>query len=681
LCADPLWDKKSGRAKGQNMAKRPKDDTAKPGDEPIADGSKTVVAAEEAKKRKAASAKAKSKSKEEEEEDEDEDDEDDDDDEEEVSPHVVSADQTRNALTIMWRFLKPFFPAHKKGLLLILTAVIIETIYNTSFPLLLKFLIDDAINADDPRMLMIILGSMFGLGVVSSIVMVWFEWLNANTGSALIRDIRNRLFDHAQDLPVDYYHKNKTGVVLQRFSGDMSQMEETINHGAQWGLLPAFELVAGIAMMFWLNWQMALVALMLVPLAILGPRFLAPKAVEASYEVKKSEAGALGVTQEVVTSMGIVKAFGLQSKATGWYRARNDMIRGNMFRMLWINGLVERSVTISVLALHLFVLALGAYLVWNDQMQLGTFVAFETLFWELSYNVGHITQFIPVLIEGSGAAKHINDFLDEPIRSKDAPDAVAAPRFQQSLEYKNVFFSYDGKQNHLNGLSLKIEAGKRVAIVGRSGAGKSTIINTLLKLYDIRKGQILIDGVDLSTLKRDSLREQMGVVFQDNLLFNQSIMENVRLGNENATDEQVIAACKAAEIHNFIEGLPEGYQTMVGERGSTVSGGQRQRLAIARAIVRNPTILLLDEATSALDQTTERSITRTLNKVAKGRTVISVTHRLTSVVDMDMVYVLEKGKLAESGSHADLLKKKGLYHKLWTDQQGKKRDDDEDDED
>ncbi len=660
------------------MAKTPKPtdssaDAAKPEDEVA----RLKASAEQAKKKPA---KTAAKKAEEEEDDEDEDDEDEED-EIELSPHVVSANQTRNALKIMGTFLKPFFPAHKKGIKLIIVAVIIETIYNTSFPLLLKFLIDDAINADDPHMLIVILSTMFALGVVSSCVMIWFEWLNADTGSSMIRDIRNKLFDHSQALPVDYYHKNKTGVVLQRFSGDMAQLEETINHGMQWGVLPSFELVAGIAMMFFLNWQLATVALLLFPIAIIGPRLLAPKAVDASYEVKKNEAQALGVTQEVITSIGVVKAFGLQKKTIGWYRERNANIRASMYRMLWINGLVERSVTISVLALHLLVLALGAYLVWNDTIQLGTFVAFETLFWELSYNVGHITQFIPVLIEGSGAAKHINDYLDEPIRSRDKDDARDLPPFGKDIVYDNVIFSYDGKQNHLNRLNLRIEAGKRVAIVGRSGAGKSTIINTLLKLYDINKGKILIDGHDVNDLKRDSLRAQMAVVFQDNLLFNMSMMDNIRLGNENATDDEVIAACKAAEIHKFIEGLPEGYQTVVGERGSTVSGGQRQRLAIARAIVRNPAILLLDEATSALDQTTERAITRTLNKVAKGRTVISVTHRLTSVVDMDVIYVLEKGKLAESGTHLELLKKKGLYFKLWQDQTGKRRDEDEEDED
>jgi ATP-binding cassette, subfamily B, bacterial len=641
----------------------------------------TVKDDAEAKRRRKADEEAKAAKKKAEEEEEDDDDEEDDEDEEDDrAPHVLDAAQTRNAIKITWQFLKPFLPAHKKGIRLIMVAILIETIYNTSFPLLLKVLIDDAINADDPRMLVIILSSMFALGFVSSIVMIWFEWLNADTGSSLIRDIRNRIFDHAQDLPVDYYHKTKTGVVLQRFSGDITQMEETINHGMQWGVLPFCELIAGFAVMFFLNWQLASIALLLIPIAIIGPRILAPKAVDASYSVKKNEAQALGVTQEVVTSMGVIKAFGLRGQAQGWYREKNAGIRASMYRMLWINGLVERSVTISVLALHLVVLALGAYLVWNETIQLGTFVAFETLFWELSYNVGHLTQFIPVMIEGAGSAKHINDFLNEPVRGRDRPEARELPPFEKEIRFEDVIFSYDGKQNHLNRLNLAIPAGKRVAIVGRSGAGKSTVINLLLKLYDAKSGRLTLDGHEVADLKRESLRGQMAVVFQDNLLFNMSMRENIRLGKLDGTDEEVVAAAKAAEIHKFIEGLPDGYDTIVGERGSTVSGGQRQRMAIARALLRNPAILLLDEATSALDQTTERSITRTLSKVAKGRTVVSVTHRLTSVVDMDIVYVLEKGKLAEQGSHAELLKKKGLYYRLWQDQQGKARDDHEDDE-
>jgi ATP-binding cassette, subfamily B, bacterial len=652
------------------MAKTPKEVVLKDEEE-----TKRLLKAEETEKltpKKAAAKKA---------DEEDEDDEEEDE-EEELSPHVVSATETRNALKIMGNFLKPFLPAHKKGLYLIMVAILIETAYNTAFPLALKFLIDDAINGDNSDVLFWILVIMFTLGVISSCVMIWFEWLNSHTASDVVADIRTRIFDHSQQLPIEYYQREKAGTVLQRFSSDMTQIEETVNHGMQWGVLPLCELIAGIILLFVLNWKLALVALLLFPIAIIGPRIFAPKAVDASYAVKKNEAIALGVAQEVITSMPVIKAFGLRRRVTGWYHQSNMGIRKEMQRMNWTNGLVERSITISVLALHLLVLALGAYLAFNEQITVGTFVTFESVFWELSYNVGHLTQFVPVLIEGSGAARHVNDFLDEPIRNVDKPDAVELPRFEKEIAFENVVFSYDGKQNHLNKLNLTIEAGKRVAIVGRSGAGKSTIMNMILRLYDVKSGTVKFDGVDISGVTRDSLRNQMAIVFQDNILFNMSIKDNIRLGNENATDEDVIAACKAAEIHKFVIGLPDGYDSVVGERGGTVSGGQRQRLAIARAIVRNPTILLLDEATSALDQTTEAAISRTLMKVGKGRTVISVTHRLTSVVDMDTIYVLEKGKLSEQGSHKELLAKKGLYYNLWQDQigKGKAKLDDGDDE-
>lgn len=633
---------------------------------------KLRLQAEEAERRRAAKAA--------EDDEDDEEDEDDEDDEDDRAPHVLNAQETLFALKVMWRFLKPFAPNHRTGLIKIMIAILIETAYNTAFPLALKFLIDDAINGDDANVLFWILGIMAVMGVISSITMVWFEKVNAETGADIVFDIRTRLFEHIQTLSVDYYNRSRSGETLQRFSSDISQLEETVNYGAQWGVLPFFELIAGIALMFVLNWQLALVALLLLPIAIIGPRIFAPRAVEASYEVKKQEAGALGVVSEVVHGQQVIKAFMLQKPAIGWFAARNRGIRHWMARMTWTNGLVERSVTISVLALHLVVLAIGAYLAFNEQITIGTFVTFESVFWELSYNVGHITQFIPVLIEGSGAARHIQDLMDEPSRTTDKPDARELPRMSKEVTFENVTFSYDQKQDHLKGLSLTIPAGKRVAIVGRSGAGKSTIMNLLLRLYDPREGRVLIDGVDIADVSRESLRGQMAVVFQDNLLFNMSMRENIRLGNLSATDEEVERAAKAAEIHKFIMSLPDKYDTIVGERGSRVSGGQRQRIAIARAIVRNPAILLLDEATSALDQTTEAAIARTIKKVSKGRTVIAVTHRLSAVTDMDEIIVLEDGHFAESGTHKALLAKNGVYFKLWNDHLAEEEDEDEDDE-
>jgi ATP-binding cassette subfamily B protein len=251
-----------------------------------------------------------------------------------------------------------------------------------------------------------------------------------------------------------------------------------------------------------------------------------------------------------------------------------------------------------------------------------------------------------------------------------------------------VTFQYEGSQTPvLDNLSLKLNVGKTIAIVGPSGSGKSTLLNLILRLYVPDEGRVTIDGVDIRRVTRESLRRSMAVVFQENMLFNMSIRENIRLGKEGATDEEVEQAARKAEIHRYIMSLPQKYDTSVGERGDTLSGGQRQRIAIARAIVRNPSILLLDEATSALDQTTEAAINRTLLKVAKGRTMIFSTHRLTSVVDMDEIIVISGGKAIERGSHAKLLAANGVYRKLWDDQghmphdAADQADDDGDDDD
>ncbi len=279
----------------------------------------------------------------------------------------------------------------------------------------------------------------------------------------------------------------------------------------------------------------------------------------------------------------------------------------------------------------------------------------------------------------------MQELLDEPTRGADRPGAPDLPRITNDISFDRVVFKYEGSDTAvLDGLSLKLGVGKKIAIVGPSGSGKSTLLNLILRIYTPNEGRVAIDGVDIRKVTRDSLRKGMAVVFQENMLFNMSIRENIRLGKEGATDEEVVEAAKKAEIHSHIMSLPQKYKTVVGERGDTLSGGQRQRIAIARAIVRNPSVLLLDEATSALDQTTEAAINRTLFKVAEGRTMIFSTHRLTSVVDMDEIIVISGGKAIERGSHAELLAANGTYRKLWDDQLHKSHapiDDDEDDED
>src|SRR5436309_8321822 len=434
-------------------------------------------------------------------------------------------------------------------------------------------------------------------------------------------------------------------------------------------MLPFLELISGIILMLFLNWQLAAVALLVFPITLIGPRILTPKAVQTNYEQKLNESSLLGMVQENIAAQAVVKAFSLQRRTLGWFTLRNDEARRRMASAAFLSTMVERTVTIAVLLLHLVVLAIGAYLATKGQITIGTFVTFESAFWEVSYNIAHVMHFIPVSISAAAAVRHMQELLDEPTRSADRPGAPDLPRVTHDITFDRVTFQYEGSQTPvLDNLSLRLDVGKRIAIVGPSGSGKSTLLNLILRIYVPDEGRVTIDGVDIRKVTRESLRRSMAVVFQENMLFNMSIRENIRLGKEGATDQEVEQAARRAEIHRYIMSLPQKYDTSVGERGDTLSGGQRQRIAIARAIVRNPSVLLLDEATSALDQTTEAAINKTLMKLAEGRTMIFSTHRLTSVVDMDEIIVISGGRAIERGSHAELLAKNGVYRKLWDDE-------------
>jgi ATP-binding cassette, subfamily B, bacterial len=602
-------------------------------------------------------------------EDDDDDDElelDDDDDEDLV---VFTAKEAAGALSTVYAFIKPFLINYKKLLVFVGFGVLVETLFNVIMPLSLKFLIDDALGEEDFQALYKILGVLAVAGIVTSIIAVWYERWDARLAAGVIADVRARLFEHVQNLPAGYFARTKRGEILSRFSIDLAAFEGSVKTFANSAALPFLELIAGIILMLFLNWQLAAVALLVFPITLIGPRILTPKAVQANYEQKLNESSLLGMVQENVAAQAVVKAFSLQRRTLGWFTMRNQDVRIKTASAVFLSTMVERTVTISVLLLHLVVLAIGAYLATKGQITIGTFVTFESAFWEVSYNIAHLMHFIPVSIQAAAAVRHIQELLDEPTRGADRPGAPDLPRVTNDITFDRVTFGYEGNETPvLDNLSLKLNVGKSIAIVGPSGSGKSTLLNLILRLYVPDEGRVTIDGVDIRRVTRESLRGSMAVVFQENMLFNMSIRENIRLGKEGASDEEVVEAARKAEIHRYIMSLPQRYDTPVGERGDTLSGGQRQRIAIARAIIRNPSVLLLDEATSALDQTTEAAINRTLLKVAKGRTMIWSTHRLTSVVEMDEIIVISGGRATERGSHAQLLAANGAYRKLWDDQ-------------
>ncbi len=609
-----------------------------------------------------------------------------DDDEDDEELVVYTAKEAAGALATIYGFVKPFLKNYKKILTLVSLGVLVETLFNVIMPLSLKFLIDDALGEEDFEALIKILSVLAVAGIVTSIVAVWYERWDATLAASLISDVRTRLFEHVQNLPAAFFARTKRGEILSRFSVDMSAIEGTVKGFANAAALPFFELIAGIILMLFLNWQLAAISLLVFPITLIGPRILTPKAVQANYEQKLNKSTLLGMVQENIATQAVIKAFMLQRRTLGWFTLRNDDARRKIAAATFLSTMVERTVTISVLLLHLVVLAIGAYLATKGQITIGTFVTFESAFWEVSYNIAHIMHFIPVSISSAAAVRHIQELLDEPTRGADRPGAPDLPRISHDISFERVTFQYEGSQTPvLDNLSLKLDVGKTIAIVGPSGSGKSTLLNLILRLYVPDEGRVTIDGVDIRKVTRESLRQSMAVVFQENMLFNMSIRENIRLGKEGATDKEVEEAARKAEIHRYIMSLPQKYDTPVGERGDTLSGGQRQRVAIARAIVRNPSILLLDEATSALDQTTEAAINKTLMKLARGRTMLFSTHRLTSVVDMDEIIVISGGRAIERGSHVQLLAANGMYRQLWDDQSLKphaaagEEDDDEDD--
>jgi ATP-binding cassette, subfamily B, bacterial len=621
-----------------------------------------------------------------EDDDEDEDDERDLDDEDDEELATFTASEAAGALATIYGFVKPFLKNYKRLIAFVGLGVLIETLFNVIMPLSLKFLIDDALGEEDFEALIRILSVLAVAGIITSIVAVWYERWDARLAAALISDVRTRLFDHVQNLPAAFFQRTRRGEILSRFSVDMSAFEGTVKGFANAAALPFFELIAGIILMLFLNWQLAVISLLVFPITLIGPRIITPKAVQANYEQKLNEASLLGLVQENIATQAVIKAFMLQRKTLGWFTMRNDEARRKIAAAAFLSTMVERTVTISVLLLHLVVLAIGAYLATKGQITVGTFVTFESAFWEVSYNIAHIMHFIPVSISSAAAVRHIHELLDEPTRGADRPGAPDLPRISHDISFERVTFQYEGSETPvLDNLSLNLDVGKTIAIVGPSGSGKSTLLNLILRLYVPDEGRVTIDGVDIRKVTRDSLRRSMAVVFQENMLFNMSIRENIRLGKEGATDKEVEEAARKAEIHRYIMSLPQKYDTQVGERGDTLSGGQRQRIAIARAIVRDPSILLLDEATSALDQTTEAAINKTLMKLARGRTMIFSTHRLTSVVDMDEIIVISGGRAIERGSHQKLLAANGMYRQLWDDQSVKPHQaadqDDDDDED
>jgi ATP-binding cassette subfamily B protein len=568
-------------------------------------------------------------------------------------------------LLALYRYVRPF----RLSLIPVLLACLLEMGLTAQLPLSIKFLIDRALVQKDGRALVIILTALAGSAVLVSAAGLGRDHLYARIVAKSIAGLRTWMYDKLQHLSLEFYSRRETSEILSRFSNDLHAIDLALISAIGWGLQPVLDIILSVALIFAFEWRLALIGTLLCPICALGPRLLARRGVEAAAEKRARDVAVMSIVQETISAPALIHTFSLRDLFAGSFRSRNDHLLKASIRLGFLTSLMDKSSTLGALLLQVIVMGVGGWMAFRGTITIGTFASFQALFVTLSTSVGYLASYSPTLVAATGAVDRMESLLKEQPRIAERPNARKLPA-PQAIEFRDVTFAYAGAPNSLDRVSFSIHRGTSVAFVGASGSGKSTVLSLLLRFYDPAQGAVLIDGVDLRDATLDSLRLQTGVVFQDNFLFNMSIRENIRLARPAATDDEIVAAAKSAEIHDFIVTLPDGYNTLAGERGSRFSGGQRQRLAIARAVLRDPALLILDEATSSLDPSTEAAINTTFQRIASGRIVISVTHRLSSVTEADWIFVMHQGQIAEQGRHADLIESGGRYSSMWRRQSG-----------
>ncbi|HNW92644.1 MAG TPA: ABC transporter ATP-binding protein [bacterium] len=481
-------------------------------------------------------------------------------------------------------------------------------------------------------------------------------------------DLRNAVYDHLLGQSLAYFDRRKTGDLVSRLTGDIGIILNSISNIVAAFIREPAEVIFVIGLIFLLDWRLTLVSLLVFPLVGWVIAFFG-KSMRVTTRSMQQEQGEIStVIMESVAGIRIVQGFTMEAYEQGRHRARAAAFLAAALRILRIKALAPPVLElIAALAIAGIIVYGGLQVIKGEQaggITTGTFFTFMAALITLYKPLRSLTQVNNTLQQIVAAGERLFEILDAPAAVASRPDAPSLPPFAGMIEYRGVHFAYDDEPV-LRGIDLTITRGMRVAVVGSSGAGKTTLINLLPRFYDPTRGQVLIDGEDIRLVGLDSLRRQIGIVTQEVVLFNDTVRHNVAYGTANATDEQIMAAARAANAAEFIAKLPEGLDTVIGERGMTLSGGERQRLSIARAILKNPPILLLDEATSNLDTESERAVQEALERLMAQRTTLVIAHRLSTVTTADLIIVLDGGRIVDRGKHEELLARGGLYQRLY----------------
>jgi ABC-type multidrug transport system fused ATPase/permease subunit len=560
------------------------------------------------------------------------------------------------------RYCRPFWGK----MALSIAAMAGMTVLSLVPPLLLRTLIDQVLGG--PRrsdLLPVLIGAMLAVQVGNAALVAAQLWLAHLVSYGFSRMVRNDLYAHLQHLSLSFYESRQTGELMSRLTGDVEEVRLFVEHGADALVSDGLKLVGIAVVLLALNAPLALVALAPVPvMALLMVRFA--RQVRPKYkDTRERLASVSGRLQDNLTGVRVIKAFSQEEREGVRFGTLVREHYESQLDALAVWGRYNPAMALLNGAGSVLVLGFGASLILAGKLTLGelfAFTAYVAMFYQPIRNLAQVNDTLQLALAGTD---RLFEVLDEEPEVKDTPGAVDPGRLKGRISLKHVTFRYATGEVVLDGISLDIRPGERVALVGRSGAGKTTLINLVARFYDPTAGRVEIDGRDVRETRQRELRAQMAMVLQDSFLFNGTVRENIAYGRPEASMEEVEAAARMANAHGFVSQLPQGYETQIGERGVKLSGGQKQRLAIARAVLTDPAILILDEATSSVDAESEALIQQALRRVMEGRTTLIIAHRLSTIQHADTIVVLEGGRIAEQGTHAELYRRGGVYRGLY----------------
>ncbi|MCP3740905.1 ABC transporter ATP-binding protein [Rossellomorea sp. BNER] len=560
----------------------------------------------------------------------------------------------------LWRYLS----SNKRYLLLVLVMVMLSSLFNLLGPFLVGMAIDDFIVTSDPTGFISLL---IGLGVIYFLnsVAIWFQnyWM-IGIAQTTVYKMRNELFQHFHKVPIPFFDRKQSGELMSRVTNDIENVSTTLNSSLI-QIFSSFLILSGtVCVMLWLSPLLTIITMLIIPIMFFGMKWITNRTSKLFKQTQDNLGKLNGYIEETVFGQKIIKTFSQENRVISEFTEKNNNLKGTAYWAQTYSGFIPKLMNVLNNLSFAVIALVGGIFVLNGEITVGIIVIFTEYARQFTRPLNDLANQFNTLLSAIAGAERVFEILDEGVET-DSIGAIEIRDIKGDFEFRNVSFSYDEKTPTLENISFQVKSGDTIALVGPTGAGKTTILNIIARFYPYHSGEVFIDDKELTCIKRESLRRQMGFVLQDPFLFQGTILENIRYGRLDASDQEVEEAAKMANAYSFIKSLPNGFNTVLNHDGSGISQGQKQLLSIARAVLSKPSILLLDEATSSIDTVTEIKIQQALERLMKGRTSFVIAHRLNTIQNADQILVLSQGEIIEQGSHDSLLVEQGFYFDLY----------------